>query len=753
MKFKHKAVLLLIAVLGCGRPSPTSSRPSDSIKVPSARLRPTGWAPTPVEPREAVLAAAVGRILQQEHLTQAAINDALSRKAFAVYLRKLDGGKLLLLRQHVAVLRQYAERIDDELRNGNLELARMGAGLLAVRRKFVEKMVAELLVKPFDFNRVETFETDPDKRKYCADDRELRDRWRKALKLEVLERISRMQRLAKSLADDQGKSESSADNKKQTTVRKKLAAKIPRTFEAREKKARSDLAKSYSGRFKRLAAADPLDPARRYLNAITSVYDPHTLYMLPADRANFDIAMSGSLEGIGALLSEEDHFIVVRDLVPGGASWRQGMLEVGDLILAVAQAGKAAVDVADMPIDQVVKMIRGPKGTVVTLTVRKADKRIQAISITRDVVVVEAAYARGALLDRGEQQAKAGYIFLPSFYGSMRDQPGAAAKRNAADDVRKLLVKFAKQKLPGVILDLRGNSGGLLGQAAEITGLFIPTGPVVQTKASKGELEVLSDRDPSVDYHGKVVVLVDRFSASASEIVAGALQDYGRAIIVGTGPTHGKGTVQLVVDLNRLRASEKVGPLGILKLTIQQYFRITGDSVQWRGVTPDIVLPDPQAYVESSERLLDNSIPSSQINAAPFKSWKKPVGKTDQLVQKSKARIDSVAVFDKINARTKTLKKLIEQTKLPLQLKAWRARQEQYDAALKAYDLELQKGDSRFKVTIVPYDKGKPPAVKPSDQKRKGGKGNRLSKWRKELSRDPWVEESLHVLDDMGSVE
>jgi carboxyl-terminal processing protease len=496
----------------------------------------------------------------------------------------------------VAALRKLDDQLDDQIQSGDLLLARQGEALLMERRKVVGVMVAELLAKPFDFSKPETIETDPEKLDYAPDEAALRDRWRKVLKLQVLQRIAAMEDGEKRGDDDRGAGGAPP-----------VREEVPTTPEGKEAKAREKVATSYQARFKRLEEGDPLGPAERFLGAVTSVYDPHSTYLAPAEKANFDIEISGSLEGIGALLGVKDHLVEVRELVPGGASWRQGKLEPGDLILAVGAEGQEMIEIADMPLDRVVSLIRGPKGTVVTLRVQKPEGRIENIAITRDVIVIEAAYARGAVLDLPDHPAM-GYIHLPGFYGNTRGDRGATGERNASDDVRKLLTMFEQKKLPGVLIDLRGNGGGLLAHARDITGHFIETGPVVQVRTSDGTTDVVRDDDPTIAFSGEVVVLVDRFSASASEIVAGALQDYDRAIIVGTGPTHGKGTVQILVELERLRGAPSA-PLGILKLTTQQFFLVEGDSTQSRGVQPDIVLPDPSGFVESGERFLDHAIP------------------------------------------------------------------------------------------------------------------------------------------------
>jgi carboxyl-terminal processing protease len=704
------------------------------------RVSPAGppLAQLPPDPRERALAEAAAELFGREHLRRRPVDDALSREAFDVFLERLDGAKLFLLADHIAALTRYATLMDDELRAGDLELARVGAKLLADRQVAVAAIIAAHLAQPFDFSVNETIETDPDKLAFAATDEELAERWRRVLKLQALERIAQLEETAQGLA----KAKAKPDAKQAVAAQ---LADIPTTFEGREAKVREDMAKSYEGRFSRLAKTEPLEAAERFINAVASIYDPHTLYLPPADKENFDIAMSGSLEGIGAVLSEDDHFIRVREIVPGGASWRQGELEANDLILAVAQNGEQPVDVADMRINQVVQMIRGPKGSRVTLTVRKPDGRVLGIAITRDVVEIEASYARGAILDLGPAHAPVGYIFLPSFYGNTRARPGQTPERNSSDDVRALLDTFRARELSGVVLDLRGNGGGLLDHARDITGHLIETGPVVQTRYSNGESQVLADTDPSIAFRGDVVVLVDHFSASASEIVASALQDYRRAVVVGASATHGKGTVQVLLDLDRMR-KQPGKPLGVFKVTIQQFFGIDGDSTQERGVISDIVLPDTMDFAETAERYLEHPIPWSKIAGLEFVPWP-AAPDLAKLVEHSLARRAKRPIFATIAARSELLKARRDDTLLPLERGAWQAKRDQDRRALEQLDPETGDQPALFQVTALELE-GDP---KDQADERERAIAEQLARWRDGLARDPWLEESLFVLADLAA--
>ncbi len=727
--------LALLLSLGCTSRSPVSGPPSSgtSSAAPVPSVPSDGLPELAADPREKPLAEIMSALLVEKHVLRRPLDDSLSKDSFPKYIEELDGAKLLLLQEHVTALSKYSDQMDDELRNRDLVLARKGAALLGARRKVAAKLVADILSKPFDFSSTEEVETDPKKVQFCKTEAELRERWRGMLELQALERIQQMEELLENKDKPAAKD---ADPPAEDAL-----SSIPKTFEGREEKARKDIATRYETRFVRLAALDPLDPAETFLNAIAAAYDPHTQYLAPAEKENFDIALSGTLEGIGAVLGEKDHYIVVEELVPGGASSEQGELGAGDLIIAVAQAGKSAINVTDMPIDKVVKMIRGPKGTIVSLTVKKPDGGMKTISITRDVIHVEATYARGAVLDLGPKNDSVGYVYLPGFYGEMGSGRPHAGERNASDNVAVLLGEFTKRKLGSVIIDLRGNGGGLLGEARDIAGLFLERGPVVQTRDSSGQIDVLGDNDPSVAFSGNVVVMVDRFSASAAEILAAALQDYERAVIVGTGPTHGKGTVQAMIDLDRLVESPPRESLGVVKLTIEQYFRVSGGSVQWKGVSPDIVLPDPASFVESGERTLFHSIPWTSVDALHYPKSHHAWTLAD-LSKASASRVKGDALFAKVDAFSQLLKARRDDTRESLNRKTWLEKKQKDKTTLEAADPKLKDHKPFFTLNVI----SDPAAPKVKDEKAR----KKRDSWKDDLARDPWVAESLHVMDDMA---
>jgi carboxyl-terminal processing protease len=708
------------------------------------------------DPREALLAQATRELLEREHLARKRIDDGVSRASFAMYLDRLDGGKMFLLKADRDALGKYADRIDDQLREGTLDLGHEGQRILIKRVSLVQTWVAELLASPLDLSNQEDLELDPEKTAVAVTEAELRDRWRRRLELEVLERVAQMEARLEAAKRPASKSATKSATESATkTAEPPTAApgrprgtagkaddddergatplaQIPKTRDARQAKARADLAKTYRARFTRISHPGSIAAASDLLNAISASIDPHTNYLPPADKANFDIQMRGQLEGIGAVLREKDDYIEIVEIVPGGAAWRQGELDPGDVILSVSSDRKEPVDLMNMRIEEAVKMIRGPKGTVVTLRVRKPTGLEETVAITRDIVVVEETYARAAVISKQGRPAYA-YLHLPGFYGG----PGSA--RTSANDVRRLLGELREKRVAGVIIDVRSNGGGLLGEAIEMTGAFIDKGPVVQVQDSKGRRQVLTDERAGVDFDGPVIVLVDRFSASASEILAGALQDYRRAIVVGTGATFGKGTVQTVIDLDQATGGKL--DLGVFKLTIQQFFRVDGASTQREGVKPDIVLPDPSGFVEVGERELEHSLPWSKTTPAKHDDWP-ATWNVKTLRDRSAARVAKDPTFVGITRLTQLMKARKTDTRVSLAETVFIKKREQDRAEIAAATPDLEKAPARF--TVLPLDNKEPAIASPS-----GRKDSRLTRWRDTVARDPWIDECLNIFDDL----
>ncbi len=680
--------------------------------------------------RESLLAEGILSLLRDRHLRKRALDDATSQTAFDIFLTSLDPRKLYLTQAHVDQLRQYAHQLDDQLARGRFELAHIAGAMKRKRVKLVSEWVTARLQQPFNLSRSEQHETKGKARSFCQTDNALRDRWRRVLKREVLAFMHRIKNPEASTANDEA-------NNGTKPARAKTDGEL-------EEEARGKLEKRYQARFDRLAKQTSEDDVEQFLNAFVQVYDPHTGYLSPYRKQNLDIRMSGSLEGIGALLRMEEGFVKVQRIVPGSASWRQGQLKAEDIILAVAQDKGEPVDVVDARLQDVVQLIRGKKGTIVKLSVRKPDGKIVVVPIKRDVVRLEDTYAKAAILRVERDSAPFAYIHLPKFYGNVRGRAGGkGAKRQAAEDVQRALAPLQQAQVRGLILDVRGNSGGLLQEAVRLSGLFIKKGPVVMTRDTEGRQKVLRDKDASVEFDGPIVVLIDRFSASASEILAAALQDYARAVVVGS-TTHGKGTVQYLYSLDRaVNSSGRLSPdatrLGTLKLTRYQFYRINGDSTQLHGVAPDIQLPDPAAHLEAGEGTKEHAIPWNTIEPVRYTMWS-PSWSTDRLRALSQTRQANNAAFAKVKAQSELLTKRRDNTVEDLKKDTWFQQRKQDLEALEALKLDDKK---RFSVTPVPYDVN---ADVPEDTR-----AAMESEWIESVQDDPWLEEVLHIVSDMAN--
>ncbi|MEM6805164.1 MAG: carboxy terminal-processing peptidase [Bacteroidota bacterium] len=648
------------------------------------------------------------------------IDDDFSEKVFTHYIETLYPSKRFLTAEDVAKLDQFKLKIDDELEAETFQLFDLSVKLFDKRREEAKAYYQEILDKPFDFSVKEEVEGDPEKMAFASNSDELKERWRKALKLQTLSRLV-------TSIDKQEKSKKEESGEETVEIK---------PVELLEEKARAKVLKSHNEWFKRMEQERLKDKRADYINAITTTYDPHTEYLPPKDKQDFDIRISGRLEGIGAQLNEEDGFIKVVRIVHGSPSFLQGDLEVNDKIIKVGQGEEEAVDVVDMNLDDAIQLIRGKKGTEVRLTVQKIDGSVITIPLVRDVIIIDETYAKSAILKADNSKKGVGYIHLPKFYFDLNDRYG----RRAATDVSAEIEKLKLEKVDGIILDLRNNGGGSLADVVEMAGLFIEEGPIVQVKSREGKPYILRDRDPEVQYEGKLVVLVNEFSASASEIMAAAIQDYKRGVVVGT-TTYGKGTVQRFVDLDDLiRGSYEVKPLGDLKMTTQKFYRINGGATQLKGVVPDIILPNEYSLLDIGERENEYSMAWDEIEAVPFKEEKNAFGNLSQIKSKSEERLAENQTFKLINQNAERLKRRQESEAYPLQLDAYRAQRKAINEEAEKYK-DLAKEIEGFDVSLLEAD-----LERVSEDE---GKTARLKKWRKDLTKDAYVYEALQIIKSM----
>lgn len=655
--------------------------------------------------------------LNQMHLNPNAIDDAFSEKLYNLYLKRMDNNKRFFTQQDIDVFVQYKTRLDDQIKGGSFAFYDAVNTAFDRHLKQIQTWYPEILAQPFTFDGNEKIETDGLKIQYAADDAALRQRWVEFLKYQVLDELVSRQR----------KQEKEIKEKPET---------VAKTIAELEVEARKKVLDNYDKWSKRVDKLNADDDIEVFLNAITSTYDPHTNYFAPAAKENFDIGMSGKLEGIGAQLREDEGYVKVTNIVPGSPSWRQGELKENDIILKVAQ-GKTGefVDCYDMRLDDVVKMIRGAKGTEVRLLAKKANGVEKEITIIRDVVVMDEGFAKSTILKDKKTGLRVGFIDLPKFYADFDDPRG----RRCSTDVREELRKLRAEKVDGIVLDLRDNGGGSLSDVVDMGGYFIKDGPIVQVKGREPKPYVMSDRNGSIEWDGPLVIMINCFSASASEILAAAMQDYGRAIIVGDPFSFGKGTVQRFTDLDQaVNGLDEIKPLGSLKVTMQKFYRINGGSTQLRGVASDIILPNVYNYINIGERDEDYPMSWDEISAANYKSLKM-IPHLKDIKKKSLKRVNKSEIFQLIDEQAKWSQKQRENTAYPLDLKGYRAYEDEVEAVSKKYE-SLRKENTDLEISTLQEDL----ATINADSSHIA----RNNAWHKTLAKDPYVSEVMNVMFD-----
>ena len=669
------------------------------------------------EDRNRLIALILSRQLPAQHFSHQPLDDTFSRKAFDLYLRQLDPRKRFLLQGDVKQFNAFATHIDDELTRGSVVLPDAGMDVLNDRIRQVDKLVDPILDQGFNFQSKEYLEIDAKKLDFAENMEKLRERWRLSLKMQVLDSYF-------DALNAKRKQQSDGDLKDISIEH----------HDTELKEAVKKVRQSTHRALNRLLQQSRQDHFDRYFDAVARAFDPHSDYMAPASKEDFDIQMSGSLEGIGAVLREDEGLIKVISIIPGSAAEKQGQLQAGDTILAVAEKNGELTDISEMRIREAVSYIRGPKGTAVRLTVQKPDGSKRTIQIIRDVVQIEETYVKSSVL-KAEKNKTIGYLRIPSFYRDFAAQNDGKSSRNVTDDTLAELIKLKKQKINGLILDLRNNGGGALTDAVKISGLFLPGGPVVQVKDAQGTIKVLEDDDPDVAYDGPVIILVNQFSASASEILAAALQDYKRAFIIGGEHTHGKGTVQAMMDMNKnlpLLQLQKYDDLGALKLTIQKFYRINGGSTQYKGVEPDLVVPSMFDYLESGEKFMDYSLPWDQVQNVYYTKWRGASFDANKVKQDGKQWAEDNALFKKIKEQTSKAKARSEQTLLAVFLEGmWQYRQD-LDATRKealAAGLIQEEADEETKLP------------------------RKSKKLEETLATDPFVQIALYLMKDAVKTE
>lgn len=674
--------------------------------------------------KDKVLLELLAFVIERGHYDPAAIDDNLSKGIYKDYIQALDPSKRFFLQSDIDEFAKYELQIDDQIKNRDLTFFDLTYNRLMQRIKESRNYYKDVLANPIDYKVNETTNTDYDKQPYAQTISDLKERWRKQIKLSTLSSLTDKMELQEKGNTDSAKKD---DKKDDVKIEKKSYAEL-------EAETRASSLKSLNEYFGFIDDLNREDWFSVFVNAIASRFDPHTSYFAPEEKDRFDISMSGKLEGIGARLQKKNDFTEVTELISGGPAWRQKELEPGDVILKVAQGNAEPVDVVGMRLDDVVKKIKGPKGTEVRLSVKKADGTMKVVSIIRDQVEIEETYAKSSIVQKDGM--KYGIIYLPKFYIDFEDN----SSRDAGKDIAIEVERLKKEGVQGIIMDVRDNGGGSLKTVVDIAGLFIEEGPIVQIKSAGKRKEVLYDKDKRIQWDGPLVVMVNSFSASASEILAAAIQDYRRGVIIGSKQTYGKGTVQNVIDLNQFVRSSDLGDLGALKTTTQKFYRINGGSTQLEGVSSDISMPDRYAYVKMGERDIENAMPWDKIDAADYQTWKGS-GNFEQAIANSRKRIAADPAFKLIDENAKWLNDRSEETSYNLRLDQFQAEQKALEEKAKKYKA-LADYKNNLSFTSLPYEEeatAKDPVLK-----------EKRDRWHESLSKDIYVQEAINVLDDLS---
>ncbi len=671
--------------------------------------------------KEQKLLETVGQLLKEKHFSPKDINDAFSKQLFKDYLKEVDPDKNLFLLEDVTALKKYETSLDDEIKGAEVKFLPSLNPIYDKRLQEVMATIKSILSNPFDFSVNEKALLDADKLNFPATDAERTERWRQRLKYMTLERYVDLLEQREKTKDE--------------VLAKKTDAQLEQEAREKTQKAMERLLDRLKVKF---TAEERFNS---FINSITSAMDPHTNYFPPIEKRAFDEQMTGVFYGIGAQLREEDGLVKIATLVTGSPAWKSGQIQVGDAIIKVAQGAAEAVDLSGFAVEDAVKLIRGNQGTEVRLTIKKADGSIKIVSLIREKIVQDEAYARSAVVQNGN--VKVGYIYLPDFYADFERPDGA----RCSEDVAKEVEKLKAEKVSGIILDLRNNGGGSLYEVINMVGLFISDGPVVQVKDKEGKPSVYNSKSKAALYNGPLTVMVNEFSASASEIFAAAIQDYKRGIIIGSTSTYGKGTVQRNVPIGK-QVDFFTGQTeyGAVKLTFQKFYRVNGGATQLKGVASDIVLPDTYEFLKLREKDQDNALPWDEIQKSPYQSWE---GALDipALKKIAEERIAKSTAFTIIKNNTAWLSKVSDK---------------EYELNLDKYKQEVKLIRSTAKQNEVlqrlPKEKEMEVQVSAADKNKfynnpDKAKGERYQQWLKNLKADLYVDEATKIINDIIALQ
>ena len=661
--------------------------------------------------KDRLLVDLVSYVLDKLHYDPQIINDDFSIKVYDDFIDAVDSQKRFLLKSDLELFSQYRLSIDDQINSSDIAFFNVVYETLKKRIDEVENFYGEILEVPFNFQINEEINLDYENLEYASSSDELKKIWRKRLKLSALDGYA-------SKKEIKDKEEVISDEEIEKESRTAIFENLKDFFQFNNELERSDWFSIY-------------------LNSIVTQFDPHTSYLAPEAKEAFDQNISGKFQGIGARLFKRNQQVEISEIIIGGPVWRDNLLNVGDIIIAVAQsAEEEPTEISLMKLTDATDLIKGEKGTNVFLTVKRVDGGIEQVEITRDIVELEETYAKSSIIK--DDSNIYGLINLPRFYVDFDDY----GERNAASDIKKEILELKNKNINGLILDLRNNGGGSLKTVVDITGFFIEKGPVVQVKSIGGRKEILKDNDPSIIWDGPLVILVNEFSASASEILAAALQDYNRAIILGSKQTYGKGTVQNVVDLNNVISGNTYGDLGSLKITTDKFYRVNGGSTQLEGVKSDLIFPNRYSYIDIGEKDLDNPLSWDKIDPARYDNSVK-VFNYAQAISNSKERIGQNEYFSIIDQHAKLIKSKQDDKTISLDYNSYKEDQEEFK--LQSDKLKvIEEFNSPY---LFEWNDNNLDANSSYNDDMK----EKRDRWIKSLQKDIYVDEAMNLLKDLSS--
>jgi len=664
--------------------------------------------------KDKLLVDLVSYVLDKLHYDPKIIDDDFSINVYEDFIDAVDSQKRFLLKSDIELFSQYRLLLDDQIKSSDITFFNIVYETLKSRMDEVESFYEDVLFTPFNFIIDEEINLDYENQEYVDGIDELKKLWRKRLKLSALDGFASKKEI--NIEEDKTKTDSEIEVESRKSINDNL-----RDF------------------FQFNSELERKDWFSIYLNSIVTQYDPHTTYLAPEAKEVFDQNISGKFQGIGARLFKRNQQVEISEVIIGGPVWRDNLLNVGDIIIAVAQSKEEEPqEISLMKLSDATDLIKGEKGTNVYLTVKRVDGGIEQVEITRDIVELEETYAKSSIIN--DETNTYGLINLPRFYVDFDDY----GERNAASDIKKEIISLKNKGIDGLILDLRNNGGGSLKTVVDITGFFIEKGPVVQVKSIGGRTEILRDNDSSILWDGPLIIMVNEFSASASEILAAALQDYNRAVILGSKQTYGKGTVQNIIDLNNVISGNTYGDLGSLKITTDMFYRVNGGSTQLEGVKSDLIFPNRYSYVDIGEKDLDNPLNWNKIDPARYDNSSK-IFNYSQAIEKSKKRISENEYFSLIDQHAKLVKSNQDDKLISLDYNSYKEDQEN----LKSQSDKLKIIDEFISPYVFDWNESN----QNTDSSYNDDMKEKRDRWIKTLEKDIYVNEAMNLLKDLSSIE